>query len=239
MALPLIGLTATRVKNPYGVVHSGVPDMYLQALVQAGALPMIIPSSVPGKGLDTLLPRLNGVLFTGGGDIDPQHFDGELHERVTLVDPQRDELEFELVQRVIEAQVPFLGICRGHQVINVALGGTLYTDLEAQLPGALKHDYYPDYPRDRLSHSVRLEPDSRLAHLLEVEEILVNSLHHQGVQHVPPDLRPVAFASDGLVEALELLRHPFGMSVQWHPEWLLALAPMRALFRVFVKACEG
>jgi putative glutamine amidotransferase len=188
--------------------------------------------------LEDLLPRLDGILLIGGGDIDPARFDGLPHPRVYGIEPGRDAMEIRLVQRAAVTGKPFLGICRGVQVINVALGGALHTDIGDQLPGALRHDWYPDVPRDLLAHTVRVAPESRLAAVLGGEQFEVNSLHHQGLSHVALRLRIAATAPDGLAEAVELEGHPFGFGVQWHPEWLQAHEPQRRLFRALVEAAR-
>ncbi len=238
---PVIGITSSYAPaedNTFGTVSVG--ESYLQAVLQAGGLPVVIPSGLTEAGLQTLFARLDGLLLTGGGDIDPQRFDGAPHPRVYGVDLRRDETEIRLVQMAAQAAKPFLGICRGIQVINVALGGTLYTDIGAQLAGALRHDWYPNIPRDTLAHSVTVAAGSRLAQILGGETFEVNSLHHQGVERVAPVLRVVANAPDTLIEGVELPDHPFGIGVQWHPEWLQAHEPQRRLFAALVKAaCEA
>jgi putative glutamine amidotransferase len=123
-------------------------------------------------------------------------------------------------------------------VINVARGGSLYEDITDQHPGALKHDCYPDWPRDHLAHEVDIEPDSQLAQVLGRSHERVNSLHHQAIRQVSPELRTTAHAPDGIIEAVELPGHPFGLAVQWHPECLQAYAPMRLLFQAFVNAAS-
>jgi putative glutamine amidotransferase len=145
-------------------------------------------------------------------------------------------MEINLVRAAVSAGLPFLAICRGIQVVNVALGGTLYTHISDQLPGALHHEYQDSRPRDYLSHPVDVKAGSRLAALLGSTHLMVNSMHHQGVQHVAPGLSPTAAAEDGLVEALELSNHLFGVAVQWHPEALPKLAAMQALFGGLVQA---
>ena len=140
--------------------------------------------------------------------------------------------------KYLEKGKPFFGICRGAQVVNVALGGNLYTHIEDQHPDALKHDYYPDYPRNRLSHPVRVEEGSRLAGIVDEPVLQVNSLHHQGIKGLAPTLKPVAYAPDGIIEAVELSDHPFGLAVQWHPEWLTDQQPMRNLFKAFVDSAR-
>jgi putative glutamine amidotransferase len=154
------------------------------------------------------------------------------------LDPERDTLEIPLLRFVVAQEKPFLGICRGLQVTNVALGGTLYTHIEDQYPGALKHDWYPDIPRDTLAHPVRVEEGSRMAEILGEPLLQVNSLHHQGIKDLAPTLKAAAYAPDGMIEAVEMPGHRFGLAVQWHPEWLTDQEPMRKLFRAFVQAAE-
>jgi putative glutamine amidotransferase len=212
----------------------GVSESYLNAVANAGGLPVIIPLILSNAQLDELLPRLDGILFPGGGDIDPQLFDGTPHSEVYGIDPERDRVELHLARRAAEQDKPFFGICRGIQVINVALGGSLYTHIADQLPRALRHAWYPDIPREHLAHTVRVQGGTRLAAALGKAEVQTNSLHHQGVERPAPGLTPVAWAPDGLVEAVELPGHRFGLGVQWHPENLQAYPEMRDLFRAFV-----
>jgi putative glutamine amidotransferase len=240
VSAPLIGVTASVQPAKDGrSATTCVGEAYIQAVLNAGGIPLIIPTSVAGQNLLDLFQRLDGLLLTGGGDIDPVRFNGAPHPRVYDIDPPRDEQEIRLVSLAAENGKPFLGICRGIQVINVALGGSLYTDILDQLPGAVKHDHFPGPPRDYLAHPVVLTPDSRLAAILGGNSFSVNSLHHQGLERVAPGLAAVASSSvDGLVEAVELPGHPFGIGVQWHPEWLQAYAPQRHLFQALIQAAQ-
>jgi putative glutamine amidotransferase len=154
------------------------------------------------------------------------------------VDLERDSIELSLLDSFINTGKPFLGICRGFQMINIGLGGTLYTDIEDQKPGALKHDYYPNYPRTYLAHKVEVKGGTRLAKILGETDILVNSLHHQGAKDLPAGLIQSAWAPDGLVESVELPDHPFGLAVQWHPEWLMDQPIMGRLFSALVEAAN-
>jgi putative glutamine amidotransferase len=233
---PLIGLTTYRTTNAANHPILALGENYVQAIAQAGGLPVLIPLGLLEEQLDGLLAQLDGILFSGGGDVDPEIYGMDSAPQVNGVDPDRDRVEIRLVKNASSKGLPFLGICRGLQVINVALGGTLYTHIADQHPQALKHDYYPDWPRDYLPHTVRVAPESRLAAILGVANPGVNSLHHQGIRALAPGLQPTAWASDGLIEAFELPAHPFGLAVQWHPEWLTAQTPMQALFRAFVEA---
>jgi putative glutamine amidotransferase len=235
MTKPIIGVTA------FGLLvndaeREAVNKSYIRAMIGAGAIPVIIPNLLEQVDWDGLYRRLDGILFTGGGDIQTMIFDGQPHSRVGGVDEARDALEFPLMRRVVAEGKPFLGICRGLQVANVALGGTLYTHIEDQLPGAIKHDYYPDIPRDFPAHPIRVDEGSRLSGILHEPILIVNSLHHQGIEKLSPQWKPVAYAPDGLIEAIEMPDHPFALAVQWHPEELPEREEMRALFRAFVQA---
>jgi putative glutamine amidotransferase len=236
MKIPLIGLTVYHSTSSSGLPNVSVNEAYVQALIQAGAAPVLIPLGLGEAALRAILERLDGVLFTGGGDLEASLYGAQPHARMYDIDQDRDRIELYLVKELVAQEQPFMGICRGLQVINVALGGSLYTDIGDEHPGALRHDWYPNIPRDHLAHPVQISEASRLAGILGKPLLEVNSLHHQGVRQLAPGLTPTAYAPDGMVEAFELPEHPFGMAVQWHPEWLQAHAPMRALFKAFVEA---
>lgn len=240
MAAPLIGVTSNPLPSKDGNMGTiCVGESYIQAVLHAGGIPVILPVGLSQQDLAELFSHLKGILFTGGGDIDPLRFHGVDHPRVYGIDARRDDQEIRLVRMAVEARRPFLGICRGIQVINVALGGSLFTDITDQLPAALKHDQYPDIPRDFLAHPVRVARKSRLAQILGGEVTEVNSLHHQGIQDVAPGLIPVAFSTDSLVEAVELPDHPFALGVQWHPECLQEHLPQRKLFQSLVQSAAS
>jgi putative glutamine amidotransferase len=207
---------------------------YIDVIMQAGGVPVMIPSMIHDNGWEALYARLDGVLFSGGGDIAIEHFSGEAHPRIDDVDPQRDSVELKMLQAAAEDGKPFLGICRGCQVMNVALGGTLYTHLTDHFPKALDHAY-PTNLRTVLVHEVKLEEGTRIAEVTGEPILQVNSLHHQGLKDIAPSLNVTGYAPDGLVEAVELPDHPFGIGVQWHPEWLTDQKPTRDLFRKFIE----
>jgi putative glutamine amidotransferase len=239
VAYPIIGITTYQGKNDQGLPIVALLRAYVDALVQAGGVPLLIPSSLTDEPRSALYHRIDGILFTGGGDIALDRFNGKPHPRITGVDSERDSIELSLLDTLMNDGKPFLGICRGFQVINVGLGGTLYTHIEDQIPGALKHDYYPDFPRTYLAHKIKIKCGTRLADILDEEELSVNSLHHQGAKDIPARLEPAAYAPDGLVEAFEVSNHPFGFAVQWHPEWLTDQLPTRRLFRALVEAASN
>lgn len=237
MTHPFIGLTTTTATMS-GQVGTKLMNTYIQAVLNAGGIPLLIPNNIPDEHLRDMLQQLDGLLLTGGGDIHPDRYGGHNHVRLYNVDPERDRTELTLLQAAERTRMPFLGICRGFQVINVAFGGTLYEDISEQHLDARKHDYYPDWPRDYFAHEVDVNPDSQMGHILNQQGIWVNSLHHQAVRRIAPELLITARAPDGIVEGLEMPGYPFGLGVQWHPECLQAHAPMRVLFRAFIGAAN-
>jgi putative glutamine amidotransferase len=238
MSFPLIGVTTSRVTNRKGFPNLMLMEAYSQAVSQAGAAPVMIPLGVPTETLQAILARLDGVLFTGGGDVRPQVYGSQDHPKVSWIDDDRDRIELDLFRLLLAAGKPFLGICRGIQLINVALGGTLYEDILDQRPGALKHDRSRN-ARNYLAHAVELTETSRLSCILGDNQVKVNSLHHQGIRELAPGLIVSAYAPDGLIEAFEMSDYSFGMAVQWHPEWLQEHPPMRNLFQAFAQAATG
>jgi putative glutamine amidotransferase len=233
---PLIGLTTNRNTNSFGNPQFSLGVDYSTSIEKAGGIPVLIPLGLETGRIKDLVSRLDGVLFTGGGDILPGHYNGTQHPLVSYVDEDRDRVEFSLFDFVTKAKLPFLGICRGFQVINVTLGGSLFEDILDQRPDSFRHQYHPDFPRDHLPHSVRVKKESKLAEILGQSEVEVNSFHHQGIKELAKGLRPTAYAPDGIIEGFELEDYPFGLAVQWHPENLQAYPTMRALFQAFVQA---
>ncbi len=241
---PLIGCSTYRrtLGGAQPLTMFGLMATYTEAVRAAGGLPVLIPLGLDEDELLALVERLDGVLLPGGGDIAPSHYGGdETDETVRNIDSERDALELWLARYAAESATPLLAICRGLQVVNVALGGSLYEDIYRGMPGAILHDYNDRSERDYLAHEVSVATHSRLAQALEANGSLrVNSLHHQGIRRLAPGLAAVATAPDGLIEAVELRDHPFAVAVQWHPEAILAREPrMNQLFRAFVQAAAS
>lgn len=217
-------------------------EVAVEALKTAGLDGERIEVLLAGEDTEDLegrAARAAGVVFLGGPDIDPRSFGEEpLPEARLAIDPVRDELERRLFDGARDAKVPVWGICRGMQVINVFLGGTLWQDLATQLAGSMLHDL--SYPRDALIHTIEVtDRDHPLGELLARETALVNSRHHQGVKDVAAGFRIVGRAPDGLVEAMVLDRPDHWMElVQWHPENLIPMAQQRALAERFLAAVE-
>lgn len=236
---PMIGVTAYRNLSRSGFPQFSANQNYIQSVIQAGACPLIIPPGLRKTDLDDLLSHLDGLLLSGGGDIHPHFYASETHPLVADVDLERDELELALFEKSLLHRMPLLGICRGFQLINVGLGGSLYEDIQDQKSESIKHDYSPGWPRDYLAHPVLLEPGKYLAQLFGVTQVEVNSLHHQGVRRLSEHLDALGSAPDGIYEAFQIRDYPYGVAVQWHPEEMQSDPKMRALFRSFVEASQA
>lgn len=238
MPKPLIGLTTSRMQNLAKLPIFGTNIPYAKSIADAGGIPFLIPLSLSDDDLDLLLSRVDGILLTGGYDVDPRRYGNQLHPKVEGVDADRDRVEIHLVQALIQLGKPFFGICRGFQIINIALGGSLYEDLPEQFSSEIIHDNH-DHPRNYLAHTVDVRSGSRLSEFLGIGDKDVNSLHHQGVNRLGRGLQLSAMAPDRLVEAFELVDYPFGLAVQWHPEELQEHFSMRNLFKAFVQSSQS
>jgi putative glutamine amidotransferase len=237
MTKPLIGITTRNGKDADGHPLTALQHSYINAIVQAGGLPILIPEILPEEDFLDLYSRLKGILFSGGGDVSLKHFNGSDHPRIGEVDDERDTTEITLMRTAVDEGKPILGICRGAQVMNVALGGTLYTHIYDQLKGALDHAYPGDLRR-AIVHPVNVDETTRSAEIFGETLLNVNSLHHQGLKDIAPGLKIAGRAPDGLVEVIEIPDHPYAVAVQWHPEWLTDQPAMQRLFKSFVVASE-
>ena len=234
---PLIGVTCMTIETASHSPRLGMSRSYVNALLGAGAAPLLIPHMADKAVLRAVYERLDGLLLPGGGDIDPAHYGEPRHEKCNEPSAERDDTELTLARWAIEEGMPVLGICRGIQVLNVALGGSLFQDIQAQIPDAQRHAWYPNHPRDRLSHTVSISPKARLARLIGETTLPVNSLHHQSVKDPAPGLVATGHSPDGIIEAVEAPDHPFAIGVQWHPEELASSDPRaQRLFEAFAEA---
>ncbi len=214
----------------------GNNQSYVRALIGAGMAPMLIPP-MDEAALEAVCARLDGLLLSGGEDVDPSRYGEERLPVCEPSDPQRDAMELALTRMALEHDLPTFGICRGIQTLNVALGGTLYQDLETQRPESHPHAM-GHLPRTTLTHEVVVERDSRLAEILGVERLGVNSLHHQAVRELGAGARVVAWADDGVVEGMDLPGRSFVLAVQYHPEELYETDELsRKLFAAFARTC--
>jgi putative glutamine amidotransferase len=237
---PLIGITTAEwVRPDTGWVYNRMYQPIALGVARAGGLPVYIPTGIDEPTLRAIYARLDGVLLPGGPDVDPALFGESRHPKLGEVDAPRDSIELPLVRWAVEDDLPLFGICRGHQVINVALGGTLVQDIPTQLETTINHDQPNEVPRSARVHNVAIDPDSRLAALMGATQVSVNSLHHQSVGQPAPNTCVTAYAPDGVIEALEIPDHRFALSVQWHPEDLAANdGTMQRLFDAFVAAAQ-
>lgn len=246
-ARPIIGI-ATQTLEP---IPGQLPlawvmgQKYVRVLRAAGAVPWVIPLlEGDEETLRAIYERLDGVFLTGGVDVDPAQYSAEKQPICGRIDPPRDWTELNLVRWAKADGKPVLGVCRGMQVINVALGGTLYQDIAKEYRAGQKHDCFPcednGFRRDQLIHDVKVRPDSRLGAILGAAQATVNSMHHQAVRTVGQGLRISATASDDVIEGLEGRNGQFLVGVQWHPEELAESQDgMRRLFEAFIQAAAA
>lgn len=234
IAIPADTLTeATKVINERNADFA--PRMAVNAVLKSGGIPIILPNSAPENVTD-YIDTFDGVLFLGGFDVDPTFYYEEPHMNLGQTYIPRDRFEIELVKQSLLAGKSIFGICRGMQVINVALGGTLYQDLSEDPAAQMKHSQTS--PGNLPTHHVNVESDSRLFTLLG-ERPYVNSRHHEAVKELAPSLRSVAYADDHVIEAIESIDSDQIMAVQWHPENMYKhYTEMQDLFRDFVKRSE-
>lgn len=235
---PLVGIPADRRMIGLHPFHA-VGEKYARAVLEAAdAVPVVIPAMAQELGMDELIDRLDGLVFTGSpSNVEPHHYQGAPSAPGTLHDPARDAVTLPLIRKAVGAGVPVLGICRGFQEMNVAFGGTLHQKLH-EVPGHMDHRDDESQPLEVQygpAHEVTLEPGGLLRTLAGTDRLQVNSLHSQGVDRLGPDLAVEARAPDGVVEAFRVPgARRFAIAVQWHPEWKVMENPFsRALFAAF------
>ena len=215
---PLIGITSTKVSLIPPYYGAYVADGYFTGIAKAGGIPVIIPLVEEEEVWHEILERLDGLIFTGGFDIHPLTYGEDLHPKIGELYPVRDRIEIMAAQYALKLDKPILGICRGCQLLNVVMGGTLYQDINSQRENSSLH--VQTAPREEGTHYLSLDPESRLTEIFQVEHILTNSFHHQAIKTLAPGLKKVAEAKDGMIEAFESLNHTFVMGIQFHPEMM-------------------
>ncbi len=229
MGRTIIGIT-TYGRNEEGRYSLPVP--YVDCVRRAGGVPVLLPPIC--DRFDAWFDVVDGFVLAGGGDIAPSIYGGADHAAIYSVDPDRDGCELEIARRVVASRLPALGICRGAQVVNVALGGTLHE----HLPDAFGEEVVHRHPeRHPVQHRVRLRPESGLARIVGEVEFESTSLHHQAVRDLAPALEACAHAPDGVIEAIEMPGHPWLYAVQWHPE--LTACTDRSQQRIFESLVEA
>lgn len=239
--LPIIGIVPTQMPEEH---IFRVNDYYINSIVLSGGVPLIFPLSQDQRVYERLLPIVDGFVLTGGQDVDPERYgispDNVVYEKLGEITPLRDTVEGLILDYAHRFDVPTLGICRGMQTMNVHYGGTLYVDLPEQYDGvdsltqkAILH-WQVEEPTE-VSHYIDVKRGSRLHDVLGADSSAANSFHHQGVLEVAPNFVPVAYAADGLIEAIEALDKTFMLGVQWHPEFFLGEKHMGNLFTALVE----
>lgn len=229
---PVIGISSNLKEKVLSVSTDNI-----HAVTRFGGLPIVLPN-LQEEEIDSIVDMIDGLLLTGGGDIDPTLFGEEPHIRLGSIVPERDTFEMQLVQKMLEKNKPILGICRGAQILSIAAGGDMYQDIYSQsTEQLLQHDQQA--PNWYGSHFVQVTEGSILRNIAGVEKFKVNSFHHQAVRNVPNGFLVSGLASDGIIEAFESEKHSFVMGIQWHPESLLWKDDMvsAAIFKSFISAC--
>lgn len=234
---PLIGITTAyekRARRDYECLSYN----YIKAVELAGGLPILIPTLL-NEEIDRYLDLIDGLILSGGEDINPTLYGAEPISQLGELCPERDLFEIKLFTKALERQMPILGICRGFQVINVALGGTLYQDIMVQQGSHFNHLNLIN-PVDTLQHEVILATDSKLYQIMKKDKLMVNSLHHQAIHKVGENLKVVGLSTDDIIEALEYKGETFVVGVQWHPEDLVAKnGYFLELFETFVEEIKS
>lgn len=230
---PLVGLSPLYDDEKRGLwMRPG----YLDVLYACGAIPLVLPFDSDAVDVDQMLSICSGLILTGGVDINPRLYGEEPMPECGDIQGIRDDLEYRLLDRALQRDMPVLGICRGSQLLNVFLGGTLFQDLPTQKSDSINHAMEP--PFESLCHKVVLEPQQPLHRLLQEDVIPVNSIHHQAVKDVAPDLVPLARSLDGVIEGTWLPNRRFVWGIQWHPEWIWDVdARQKRIVQHFVDVC--
>jgi putative glutamine amidotransferase len=231
MSKPLIGI-APNVKTVEGATQYVLKPNYARIVSESGAIPVVLPLVGSRQEAREVLERMQGLLLTGGLDIDPTHY-GQAARHPDMIAPrERTESDFAYVREAKDRALPTLGICLGTQTMNVAFGGTLLQHIPDDVPGAAKHE-------EGAEHPIRIEPGTILARALQMETATVNSYHHQGIGELAPGFRVGARSPDGIIESIERPDLPFFLGVHWHPERISTSETTRRLLRAFVDATRG
>ena len=231
---PVIGITLNEDVNDYSVFLS---QYYFRVIEEVGGVPMLIPPVKNPEVLDQVLDMVNGLILSGGGDVDPVHINEEPIVELGRITPDRDYTELELVKGALKRDLSVLAICRGMQLLNIVAGGTIYQDINSQIRKVLKHNQKA--PKWYPTHGIKVQEESKLFNIIGAKQLRVNSFHHQAVAKPALDFIVVGQSDDGIIEAIESQKHKFVMGLQWHPEcmWERNHHSLK-IFERFVKSAE-
>lgn len=233
---PIIGLTCEK-ENSINKSINRVNYPYIKAVIASGGIPIIIPTMEDTKDINRYIDIVDGVIFTGGGDISAHYFNEEPIREVDEVCQDRDMTEIALFHEVYKRGKPIFGICRGIQLINIALGGSIYQDIYSQVPNVLGHTCANNIQDGY--HSINIQKDSIMYEIFQKEKLVVNSQHHQSIKSLGKDLRVIAEAKDGIIEAIESTNEKFILGVQFHPEAMaMKYEEFLKPFKYFVDRCK-
>jgi len=233
---PLIGISpSAEVDQSYYMTTTD----NMKAIEQAGGMPVVMPYATTEQDIAELAGRIDGLYLTGGYDIDPTLFGEEPHPKLGTIIPARDKFEIAMVHKMRELGKPIFGVCRGCQIMNIAVGGDMYQDMYSQIEGNLLQ-HQQKAPKEHGSHFVFVEENSLLHKLTGENKLTVNSRHHQANRHVPETFQVSGKASDGVIEAVESKEEPFFLGLQWHPENMVAHKDIASekIYQGFIKACK-
>jgi putative glutamine amidotransferase len=228
--IPIIGITAG---FDYSENKLYINNGYVEAIRLAGGLPVLLPVTDDTEFLKGIIDRFDGFLLSGGSDLDARHWGEPNYTFGGEISPIRDEMEIFIAREAIASNIPILGICRGCQVMNVALGGTLYQDIYAQLNGKDIYKHWQSAPKWYPTHDIFIEKDTKVFKAHHEDTIGVNSFHHQAVKDVAPDFIVSSRCGDGIIESIEHKSCKFAVGVQWHPE--LMWEKDKTYLKIFVK----
>lgn len=232
---PLIGITAN-----FSAEDSPVTSLrmnYVDAVTTAGGVPIILPSVEDPEVIRRQVETCDGFIFTGGPDINPVRYGKEQHPTISFLSERREDFDFALIKQVMKAKKPFLAICLGCQEVNVVLGGTLIRDIASETSTTIQHSWKQAPYLKR--HDVNIEADTKLADLVETSTLSTNSAHHQAVDEPAASVHITSRCTDGIIESYEVKDYPFGLGIQWHPEYLIAETPHLNLFKGLIRAASG
>jgi putative glutamine amidotransferase len=231
---PVIGITANFSSEDSPV--TSLRMNYVDAVTSAGGVPIILPSVGDQEAIRRQIESCNGFIFTGGPDINPARYGKGQHPTISPLSERREDFDFALIRQVIDARKPFLAICLGCQEVNVALGGTLIRDIASETSTTIQHSWKQAPYLKR--HDVAIEPRTKLADLVGTNTLSTNSAHHQAVDQPAAAVQVSSRCTDGIIESYEVRNYPFGLGIQWHPEYLIAEAPHLNLFKGLVRAAN-